>query len=133
MILPAVRERLESLLRLPSVEGGLAALRSGGNLVALSGLQDAAKALLAAYVAHELRRPAFFVTETKRRAEDLAETFRFFSQIFPGGTGGVAVLPAFDSLPWDPQSPHPDILERRAATLFRLANGELSLVVAPVS
>src|SRR5580704_6533608 len=133
MILPAVRERLETLLRHPSLEGVVAALRSGANLLALSGLQDVAKALVAAHVTHELRRPAFFVTESNRRAEDLAETVRFFSQIFPGTTGGIAVLPAFDSLPWDSQSPHADILERRAATLYRLANGEVSLVIAPIA
>src|SRR5208282_5095918 len=50
-----------------------------------------------------------------------------------GPTGGVAVLPAFDSLPWDPQTPHADILERRATTLYRLANGEVSLVIAPMA
>jgi len=108
-------------------------LRSGANLLALSGLQDVAKALVAAHVTHELRRPAFFVTENNRRAEELAETVRFFSEIFPGSTGGIAVLPAFDSLPWDSQSPHADILERRAATLYRLANGEVSLVIAPMA
>ena len=133
MILPAVRERLERLLRLPSLEGTLAELRSNGNLVALSGLQDVAKALVAAHLAHELRRPAFFITDSNRRAESLADSLRLFFQIFPGHTGGVAVLPSFDSLPWDPQSPHADILERRAATLYRLANGEVSLVIAPIA
>lgn len=133
MILPAVRERLEKLLRLPSVEGALGEVRAGAGLVGVSGLQDAAKALLASYFAHELRRPAYFLTQTNRRAEELAETLRFFSQIFPGATGGVAVLPAFDALPWDAQAPHADILERRAATLYRLANGEVSLVIAPIA
>src|SRR5271155_2000418 len=133
MILPAVRERLESVLRHPSMENALAALRSGGNHISLSGLHDVAKALVAAYITHELRRPAFFVTESNRRAEALAETLRFFSSIFPGALGGVATLPAFDTLPWQSQSPHPDILERRAATLFRLAGGPISLVIAPVT
>ena len=99
----------------------------------MSGLQDVAKALVAAYLTHELRRPAFFVTDSNRRAEALLDTLRFFSSIFPGATGGVATLPAFDTLPWQSQSPHPDILERRAATLFRLADGQISLVIAPVS
>src|ERR1700688_271754 len=133
MILPAVRERLERLLRHPSLDGALGELRAGAGLVGLSGLQDVAKALAAAYFTHELRRPAFFLTENNRRAEDLAESVRFFGQIFPGVTGGVAVLPAFDNLPWDPQPPHADILERRAATLYRLANGEVSLVIAPMA
>ncbi len=108
-------------------------VRAGGNLVGLSGLHDVAKPLAAAYVVHELRRPAFLITENNRRAEEIAENLRFFSQIFPGPSGGIAVLPAFDSLPWDPQSPHADILERRAATLYRLANGEVSVVVAPAA
>ena len=45
----------------------------------------------------------------------------------------MTTLPAFDTLPWQSQSPHPDILERRAATLFRLADGQISLVIAPVT
>ncbi len=134
MILPAVRERLDAVLRHPAMERGLAALRTGANGFAFSGLHDVAKALIAAYLTHELRRPAFFVTTSNRRAEALAETVRFFASIFPGKTGGgVATLPAFDTLPWESQSPHPDILERRAATLFRLADGQISLVVAPVA
>jgi transcription-repair coupling factor (superfamily II helicase) len=133
MILPAVRERLEALLRHPAMEGAVGEVRSGGNLVGLSGLHDVAKALVAAHVAHELRRPAYFITESNQRAEDITESLRFFAQIFPGSTGGIAVLPAFDSLPWDAQAPHADILERRAATLYRLANGEVSIVVAPAA
>jgi transcription-repair coupling factor (superfamily II helicase) len=133
MILPAVRERLESVLRHPSMEAALAALRSGGQVVSISGLHDVAKALVTTYVTSQLRRPAFFVAESNRRAEALADTLRFFSSIFPSAMGGVATLPAFDTLPWQSQSPHADILERRAATLFRLTDGQVSLLVAPVS
>jgi len=133
MILPAVRERLEAVIRHPGMEGALAALRSGGQQICLAGLHDVAKAFAAAYLTHELRRPAFFVTKSNRRAEELAETLRFFSSIFPGPAGGVGTLPAFDTLPWEAQSPHPDILERRAATLYRLVDGQTSLVIAPVA
>ena len=115
------------------MEGALAALRSGGQHVSLAGLHNVAKALVASYLTHELRRPAFFVTESNRRAEELAETLRFFSNIFPGPAGGVGALPAFDTLPWESQSPHPDILERRAATLYRLVDGQISVVIAPIA
>ena len=133
MILPAVRERLESVLRHPSMEGALAELRAGGQHVSVSGLHEVAKALVAAYIAHELRRPAFFVTQSNRRAEALAETLRFFSNVFPSTLGSVAILPGFDVLPWQSQGPHADILERRASTLFRLTDGQISLVIAPIS
>src|SRR5213082_510154 len=133
MILPAVRERLEAVLRHAAMEGALAALRSGASHISITGLHDVAKALVASYLTRELRRPAFFVTDSNRRAEALAETLRFFSGVFPGATGGVGTLPAFDRLPWESQSPHADILERRAATLFRVADGQISLVIAPIA
>src|SRR5260221_3006624 len=131
MILPVVRERLERLLRLSAVEGALGALRSGESKIQFSGLQPTAKALLATHLAGQLRRPAFFLVASNKQAESIAETLRFFASVF--STGNVAVLPAFDTLPWDARSPHADILERRAATLFRLATGQASFVVAPVS
>src|SRR6267143_1897208 len=133
MILPAVRARLEAVLRHAAMEGALAALRSGASHISVTGLHDVAKALVASYLTRELRRPAFFVTDSNRRAEALAETLRFFSGIFPGTPGGVATLPAFDRLPWESQSPHADILERRAATLFRVADGQISLLIAPIA
>ncbi len=92
MILPAVRERLDAVLRQPAVEGALAALRGGANQVAFSGLHDVAKALVAAYATHALRRPAFFITSSNRRAETFAETLRFFSNVFPGRTGAASGL-----------------------------------------
>ena len=124
---------MEALLRQPALEGALAELRTGGSHAGISGLRDVAKALVATYFAHELRRPAFLIAESNRRAEAIAETLQFFSGIFPGAMGGVAVLPAFDSLPWEARSPHADILERRAATLYRLAAGQVSLLIAPIA
>src|SRR5207245_7417151 len=125
MILPAVRERLEAVLRHAAMVGALADLRSGATHVSITGLHDVAKALVAAYLTRELRRPAFFVTDSNRRAEALAETVRFFIRIFPGATGGVATLPAFDRLPWESQSRPADILERRAATPLPLPDAQI--------
>ncbi len=124
---------MEALLRHPAMEGALAELRANATLVSITGLHDVAKALSAVYITHALRRPAFFVTDSNRRAESLAETLRFFAAIFPGASGSVATLPSFDRLPWESQSPHADILERRATTLFRLADGQISLVIAPMA
>src|SRR5882724_8239112 len=120
MILPVVSERFE-------------ALQSGARAAACVGLTELAKAIAVAYVTSQLRRPAFLVVDSNKKAEAIAETLRFCFSIFPGATGGVAVLPAFDTFPWESRSPHADILERRAVTLHRLAAGETSLVIAPVA
>src|SRR5213594_4788305 len=133
MILPVVRERFEALLRQPALEGVVSALQSGAKAAGCVGLTELAKAIAVAYVTSQLRRPAFLVVDSNKKAEAIAETLRFCFSIFPGATGGVAVLPAFDTFPWESRSPHADILERRAATLYRLAAGETWLVIAPVA
>src|SRR5258706_3383326 len=110
MILPAVRERLESVLRHPSMDGAIAALRAGGQHVSLAGPHDVSKALVAAYIAHELRRPAFFLTDSNRPAEALADTLRFFSTIFPRSRRGVFTLPPVRTLALPSPSAHAGIL-----------------------
>src|SRR6201997_5404355 len=133
MILPVVRERFEALLRQPALEGVVSALQGGGKAVGCVGLTELAKAMAVAYITSQLRRPAFLIVDSNKKAEAIAETVRFCFSVFPGATGGVAVLPAFDTFPWESRSPHADILERRAATLYRLAAGETSLVIAPLA
>src|SRR5258707_5454857 len=133
MILPVVRERFEALLREPALEGVVSALQGGAKVAGCVGLTELAKAITVAYVTSQLRRPAFLIVDSNKKAEAIAETVRFCFSVFPGSTGGVAVLPAFDTFPWESRSPHADILERRAATLYRLAAGETSLVIAPVA
>ena len=100
--------------------------------ISLSGLHDVAKALVAAYLTHELRRPAYSSSRIPIAAPKLSRKRSVFFRQFSRALGGVATLPAFDTLPWESQSPHPDILERRAATFFRLTDGQVSLVIAPV-
>src|SRR5246127_3082470 len=131
MILPVVRERFEALLRQPALEGVVSALQSGAKLAGCVGLTELAKAITVAYLTSRLRRPAFLIVGSNKKAEAIAETLRFCFSVFPGATGGVAVLPAFDTFPWESRSPHADILERRAATLYRLGGGESLLGVWP--
>jgi transcription-repair coupling factor (superfamily II helicase) len=133
MILPVVRERFEALLRQPALEGAVAALQGGAKSAGCVGLTELAKAIVVAYITSQLRRPAFLIVDSNKKAEAIAETLRFCFTVFSGATGGVAVLPAFDTFPWEARSPHADILERRAVTLYRLAAGETSLVIAPVA
>ena len=133
MILPVVRERLEALVRQPALDGVLSRLRGGQKAVGCAGLTELPKAIVVSHITHELRRPAFLLVESNKKAEAIAETLRFWFTIFPGASGGAAVLPAFDTFPWESRSPHADILERRAATLYRLAAGEVSVVIAPVA
>src|SRR5207237_10014874 len=44
----------------------------------------------------------------------------------------VVMLPAFDVLPFENLSPHPEIQEERATALWKIASGEVEIVIAPM-
>jgi len=133
MILSSVSETLASVSRHPALESAIAALRAGTARERLAGLTDTAKALLAAVVATELRRPMVVVVESGGRAETFAAAMQFFYTALAGQEAtAVAVLPAMDVLPWQDAAPHAEILETRAVALWRFSTGQARVVVAPI-
>jgi len=133
MILPIVSELLAQIARRPAVEEACDKLRRNVGEVCLAGLTDSAKALVMPLVANELSRPAILVVESNERAEALLEPVRWFYQAITGKPGRrVAQLPAHDVLPYENRSPHAEISEARAVALWRLATGEIDLLIAPV-
>jgi transcription-repair coupling factor (superfamily II helicase) len=148
MILPLVGELLARVGQHPAVEECLNALRraapqsgraepggaGAGAVVRLAGLTDSAKALVAAYLAAELKHPVLYLTDSTPRAEALLGPLQYFFGALGGAAAGqVALLPAHDVLPYQGRSPHPEICEARAAALGRLAAGQAAVVLAPVS
>jgi transcription-repair coupling factor (superfamily II helicase) len=133
MILPLVSELLGRIARQPAVEEACDKLRRLGGEVRLAGLTDSAKALLVPLAVAELGRPAILLVESNQRAEALLETVRWFYSAVTGKPGRrVAHLPAHDVLPYENRSPHAEISEDRAVALWRLATGEVDLLIAPV-
>src|SRR4030088_2987713 len=113
MLLPSVSETLASVSRHPALEAAISALRRGvAQDVAqdaaqefahehIAGLTDTAKALVAAHVAAELRRPVVVIVTSGARAETLAASMQFFYKALAGQEATeVAVFPALDALPW---------------------------------
>jgi transcription-repair coupling factor (superfamily II helicase) len=133
MILPLVAELLGRVRRHPAVEASLEALRDGRGAARLAGLIDPAKALVGAVAGLGLGRPVVFVVESTERAEALAEPLRFFYRALAGKPAvPVAVLPAYDVLPYQGLSPHPQIAADRAVALWQLSTGAVSIVLAPL-
>ncbi len=107
--------------------------RSGGVHPPRRALTDPAKTLVAALAATELGRPAILIVESNQRAEALVEPLRWFYRAVTGKPGHRVVhLPALEVLPYDGRSPHAEISEDRAVALWRFANGDADLMVAPV-
>jgi transcription-repair coupling factor (superfamily II helicase) len=134
MLLPSVSETLASVSRHPALEAAISALRRGIAHERVAGLTDTAKALVAAHVAAELRRPVVLVVTSGARAETLAASLEFFYKALAGQEATeVAVFPALDAMPWQEVSSHAEILETRAVTLWRYTSGLARVVVAPIA
>src|SRR5260370_38914430 len=134
MCFPAVSGLLTRVTRHAAVEGVIAPFReSSATEAALAGLTDTAKTLLAAHAVNVLRRPTIFLTVSNLRAEALLEPLGYFCRALAGPSVQVTMLPAFDVLPWQGVSPHPEILESRAATLWRVSAGPANLLLVPLA
>jgi transcription-repair coupling factor (superfamily II helicase) len=133
MILPVVSELLARVARQPVVGEVLDALRRSGGEVRLAGLTDSAKALLVPVAFAELGRPAVVLVESNTRAEALLEPLRWFYRAVTAKPGHrVAYFPAQEILPYEHRSPHAEISEARAVSLWRFATGEADVLIAPI-
>jgi len=117
---PAFRALQERLQESPAgAEGG----------VSISGLTRPAKGIAAAAIAHQLQRPIVIITGDNDTAEGLVQTASTVLDWLQPGAGVAAIsLPELDTSPYEARSPHPDILERRAAGLWRAACGHVRLL-----
>ena len=133
MILPFVSELFSQVARHPAIEEICDRLRRNLGEIRVAGLTDPAKALVVPLVFGEIGRPVIVVVESNERAEALIEALRWCYRAVTGKPGSrVAHLPAYEVLPYEDRSPHGEIAEARAVALWRLATGELDLLIAPV-
>ena len=101
--------------------------------VSISGLTRPARGIAAALLAHQLARPVIVLTADNDAAEGLTKTASTVLDWLEPGSGDSAVsLDAFDCSPYESRSPHPEILERRAGALWRLACGRVRVLCAPL-
>ncbi len=112
-----------------------AQLRAAERKVSVGGLTLAAKALMAALLWRSERKPLLLVTDGNREAEllhDAANTF--LSLLEPDdATARAQMLPPLDVLPHQRLTPHTEILEQRAAGLWRIVTKRIAVTIVPVA
>jgi transcription-repair coupling factor (superfamily II helicase) len=133
MILPFVRELLADLEHSPSFEQARRHLALARGRRRASGLTSTARALYIPLFARAAGIPALVVVTDNKAAEAMHLALRAGCEL----TGAihperVLRLPAHDVLPFENLSPHPEVQEQRARTLWKIATGEASIVIAPV-
>ncbi|HET9339315.1 MAG TPA: DEAD/DEAH box helicase, partial [Casimicrobiaceae bacterium] len=93
-----------------------------------AGSADALAVAQLAIACVDARRPLAVLAADALAAQRLADEIPWFA---PGID--VAFFPDWETLPYDPISPHEDLISARLAVLYRLAQREARVVVAAVS
>ncbi|MGD0682805.1 MAG: DEAD/DEAH box helicase, partial [Terracidiphilus sp.] len=133
MILPFVREIFAELEHTSGFERVRRHLSLGAGRRRVSGLTATARAIYLPLMARAARQPVIVVVADNKAAETLEPLLCAGCEL----TGAVdpaqvVRLPAHDVLPFENLSPHPDVQEQRAAALWKLATGAISILIAPV-
>ncbi|HWE85916.1 MAG TPA: transcription-repair coupling factor [Terracidiphilus sp.] len=133
MILPFVREIFADLEHTAAFERVRRHLSLGSGRRIVSGLTATARSLYIPLIARAAQRSVIVVVADNKAAEAWEPMLRAGCEL----TGAidparVVRLPAHDVLPFENLSPHPDVQEQRAAALWKLATGAVSVLIAPV-
>jgi transcription-repair coupling factor (superfamily II helicase) len=139
MILPFVRDLLADLKSSDSFDRVRRHLQSGGATAGsrrrVAGLTFTARALYLPLFLQSLPEstPALILVADNKAAEALHQAVQAACDLTGAlDTAAVVRLPAHDVLPFENLSPHPEIQETRAATLWKIASRTTRLVIAPV-
>ena len=133
MILPFVRDIFAELEHSSGFERVRRHLSLAAGRRRVSGLTATARALYLPLMARAAKQLVVVVVADNKAAEALEPLLKAGCEL----TGAVdpsqvVRLPAHDVLPFENLSPHPDVQEQRAAALFKLATGAVSILIAPV-
>ena len=133
MILPSVRQLLAGLEATDAFEQARRHLSLGRGRRRVSGLTTTARSLYLPLLARAAQMPVVLLVADNKAADTLHATLRTGCEL----TGAIAPervlkLPAHDVLPFESLSPHPEIQEQRATTLWKIATGAASIVIAPI-
>ena len=124
---------LRRITETPEFKRVVEEINRGARIVSVSGLVAAsARALALAALQRETRKRFAVITQSNRDLEPWEGDLRFWYCALAGKNNcedEVLVLPSSESDPYAGSSPHPDTLERRALTLWRLARPSQDFVL----
>jgi transcription-repair coupling factor (superfamily II helicase) len=129
----ALQHALRRVTETPEFKRVVDEINRGARTVSISGLvAGSARALALAALQRETGKRFAVVTQSNRDLEPWEGDLRFWYCALAGQKdceNEVLVLPSSESDPYAGSSPHPDTLERRALTLWRLARHRQDFVL----
>jgi len=134
MILPFVRELFADVEKCSAFARAVTRVKGGAGRVRVSGLSPTGKAIFYALLHRATGRPVIVMVADNRALDDCLPVVRSLAELTGAASpDGVVGLPAYDVLPFENLSPHPEIQEARAAALWKMATGAASIVITPVT
>ncbi|MBI5892693.1 MAG: transcription-repair coupling factor [Deltaproteobacteria bacterium] len=91
----------------------------------LSGLFGSSKAFLISEFFKKTLKPSIAIVPTQDEAEEFYNDLSFFL-----GKDMVSIYPSWETLPFEMQSPHPDISASRVDVLYKLLKKDIAVLVA---
>ncbi len=132
MILPFVRELFADVEKSPEFQRAASQVKGGAGRIRVSGLTPSARALHYALLLKATLKPLIIVVPSNRAAEELLPVVQAFCELTGAAhADAVVMLPAYDVLPYENLSPHPELQEARAAALWKIVSGTARIVIAP--
>jgi transcription-repair coupling factor (superfamily II helicase) len=132
MILPFVRELFADVEKSPEFQRAASQVKGGTGRIRVSGLTPSARALHYALLLKATLKPLVIVVPSNRAAEELLPVVQAFCELTGAAhADAVVMLPAYDVLPYENLSPHPELQEARAAALWKIVSGTARIVIAP--
>src|ERR1039458_1390733 len=134
MILPFVREVFADVEKSSAFVRAVTQVEGGAERIRVSGLTPTGKSLFCTLLHRAVARPLVVIVADNRAMDELLPVVRSLAEL----TGAVAPdavvgMPAYDVLPFDNLSPHPEIQEARATVLWKVASGAASVVITPLA
>ena len=134
MILPFVREVFADVEKSSALQRAIARVKGGAGQTRVSGLTPTGKALFYSLLQHGSSRPLIVVVSDNRAVDDLYPVARSLAELSGAvSADSVIRLPAYDVLPFEQQSPHPEIQEARATALWKIATGAAHIVITTIA
>jgi transcription-repair coupling factor (superfamily II helicase) len=130
MILPFVRELFADVESSPVLGRAIAHVKGSAGRLRVSGLTPTAKALFAVLLQRGVSRPLVILVNDNRAIDELLPVVRSFAELAGSlSPDSIVSLPSYDVLPFENQSPHPEIQEVRASALWKIATGGVPIVI----
>ena len=118
MILPFVRELFADVEKSAAFGRAVTQVKGGAGRMRVSGLTPTGKALFYSLLHRATARPLIVTVSDNRALDELLPVVRSLAELTGAVSPDAVVgLPAYDVLPFENLSPHPEIQEARATAL----------------